>query len=381
MNIGLAQSIPSKLLNELRTFEVTACKPSKKMIVAAWMEQRPNRKNNDESAKDMQVAYKYSFDNGDSWSTKGIVDLPNTFATGNPFLTSNAKGETFLTVMHIGNKFYEGNISLYEFDFDKKQFILKSVPFETDSLLLDKPAIAAFGNEIHLVYIAYPQRKRNSLKYQMSCDNGKSWSNPVTVEVDQNISKLGASIVLSSNNQIVISCGSYGSKNIYFIKKRHGVDSVSFEKPIVISNVNAKLGAAMSEISCYGSRVVVSWQNPHQPNEVWISYSKDEGNNWNTPLLLTSRGNLLSAAFDNRGNIHCLYSDFYDNRFSVSYKSYDQNLEVIKNQIIREPIELIKQDEYIGAFQKLLIQKKQCYCFWIDYPINSSLNFSRLKNR
>jgi len=377
LNSASAQTVPSKLLTDVRTFEVTASKPSKNGIIAAWMEQRPNRKGDDVSAKDMQVAYKFSNDNGDTWTAKGVIDLPNTFATGNPYMTSNAKGETYLTVMHIGNKFYAGNITLYEFDFGKNQFLMKSVPFKTDSLLLDKPAIAAFDNEIHLVYIAYPQGKRNSLKYQMSRDKGKSWTEPVTIIMDQNISNLGASIAILKGNQVVISCGSYESKNIYFIKKRSGVDSIAFEKPIIVSKINANRGAAMSELSCINNRLVITWQSPHQPYEVWMSCSTDEGNHWSTPLLLTPKGNLLSATFDTKGNLHCIYSDFNDKQFSVLYKSFDQNYNVLHTKNIREPIELARQDEYIGAFQKLLIQKGQYYCFWIDYPNNSELKFSK----
>jgi hypothetical protein len=380
LNSASAQTVPSKLLNDVRSFEVTASIPSKNMIIAAWMERRPNRKDDDESAKDMRVAYKFSMDNGDNWTDKGVIDLPNTFGTGNPYLTSNAKGETFLTVMHIGNKFYEGNISLYEFDFNKNKFHLKSVPFETDNMLLDKPAIAAFGNEIHLVYIAYPQGKRNSLKYQMSRDKGKSWTEPVTIYVDQNISHLGPSIALLKGNQVVISCGSYGSKNIYIIKKKADVDSIVFEKPIVVSKVIANHGAAMSELSINNNRLVITWQSPHQPMEVWMSYSTDEGNQWSSPFLLTPNGNLLSATFDKKGILNCLYSDFNNKQFSVLYKSFDLNYKVLNKKTIKEPVELPKQDEYIGAFQKLLINKSNYYGFWIDYANNSELMFSNWKN-
>ncbi|MCI9843578.1 exo-alpha-sialidase [Flavobacterium pectinovorum] len=367
-------------LNNVRTFEVTACKPSKNTIIAAWMEKRPNRTDNDESAANTSVAYKFSNDNGNHWNEKALIDIPDTFGTGNPYLTTTADGKAYLAVMHIGNNFYEGNISVYEFNFDKKIFELKSVPFKSDSMLLDKPAIAAFGNEIHLVYTAYPKANKNSLKYQMSLDKGKSWSEPVTIQIGDNVSHLGASIALLKNNQVIISCGTYsGNDNIYLIKKKVSLDSIAFEKPVIIKKGPDNRNAVMSELSSSNDHLVVSCQSPHQPDKVFISYSTDQGNHWSDTSSITQKGNLLSAHFDQQGDMHILYSDFNDNQFSVLYKSFDQNNSVVNQKTICEPADF-KQQEYIGAFQKLLIQDSQYYCFWIDYTNNSELRFTKWKN-
>jgi len=37
----------------------------------------------------MRLAYKSSVNGGKDWSQKAIVDLPNTFGTGNPYVTAN----------------------------------------------------------------------------------------------------------------------------------------------------------------------------------------------------------------------------------------------------------------------------------------------------
>lgn len=86
-----------------------------------------------------------------------------------------------MVCMHKGKDFYSGNISLYEFDNQSKQFTLKSIPFKSDFQLLDKPAIVSSGKEIHLVHVAYGKRARNSVKYQVSTDKGKAWSKPKDV--------------------------------------------------------------------------------------------------------------------------------------------------------------------------------------------------------
>ena len=57
------------------------------------MEKRPEHKDNDENAADMRLAYKSSVNGRKDWSQKAIVDLPNTFGTGNPYVTANESGK------------------------------------------------------------------------------------------------------------------------------------------------------------------------------------------------------------------------------------------------------------------------------------------------
>lgn len=374
----VAQVTPAEILNDTRTFEVSACKPSKKEIVTAWMEKRPERKDNDGSAADMRVVYKSSADNGKNWTDKGIVDLPGTFATGNPFVANNENGNTYLVCMHIGKNFYSGNISLYEFDFKKKQFDLKSVPIKSDDKLLDKPSFVSQGDEIHLVYVAYPKNMKNSVKYQMSKDKGKTWTDPVDVFGGNAGGHLGPSIAMSKNNQIIISIGAYGKKNILVTRKTNS-DSITFEKPTFVSAVSAQQGAAMTELSSFNNGLILTWQNPHQRSETYLSYSKDDGKSWVKPVMVTSFGNLASAAFDEKGNIHCIYSDFNDQKFFVGYKLFNTKLEVLNSSYLQEPTPLITFKEYLGAYQKIMIQNKEVFAFWIDYPNSSTLNFSKWK--
>ncbi|MNK14780.1 hypothetical protein D3C87_329100 [compost metagenome] len=375
-----AQTAPAQILSDTRTFEVSACNPSKKSMVTVWMEKRPERKDNDENAADMRVAYKSSADNGNSWTEKGIVDLPGTFATGNPFIANNEKGATYLVCMHIGKDFYSGNISLYEFDFGKKKFELKSVPIKSDDNLLDKPSFATSGDEIHLVYVAYPKRMKNAVKYQMSKDKGKTWTKPVDVFGGNIGGHLGPSIAISKNKQVIISIGAYGQKDILITRKVHS-DSVAFEKPTIVSPISTKQGAAMTELTAYKNGLILTWQNPHQRSETYLSYSKDDGISWAKPIMLTSFGNLASATFDEKGNIHCIYSDFTNQHFFVGYKMLDTRYQLLKEENLLKPTSLTTFNEYLGAYQKLVIQDKQLFAFWIDYKDNSTLKFTKWKIR
>lgn len=375
----MAQDLtPIQVLNDTRTFEVSACKPSKKEIVTVWMEKRPERKDNSEDAEDMRVAYRYSDNNGKSWTEKSIVDLPDTFATGNPFVTSNEKGETYLVCMHIGKDFYSGNISLYEFDFKTKRFNLKSLPFKSGDKLLDKPAVLSHGDEVHLVYVAYPKRMKNAVKYQLSKDKGKTWTAPVNVFDSNESGHLGPSIALTKNKQVIISIGGYGKSNILVTRKLNS-DRITFEKPVVVAALSKKQSSAMTELSAYKNGLILTWQSPHHRDEVYLSYSKDNGLTWAKPTMLTSYGNLASAAFDEKGNIHCIYANFADQQFSVGYKLFNPAFEVLKSSYLSAPRPYTTFNEYLGAYQRLLIQNGELYAFWIDYLDNSTVKFTKLK--
>jgi len=375
----MAQVAPSQVFNDTRTFEVSACSPSKGKLISAWMEKRPVRKDNSSEAVNMQVAYKSSVNNGKSWTEKAIIDMPNTFATGNPFVANNEKGDCYLVCMHIGNNFYSGNISLYAFDFKEKKFNLKSVPVKSENRLLDKPSIVCSGHDIHLVYVSYEAVQRgfkNAVKYQMSKDKGQTWTDPVTVFRDSTIRYLGPSITILKGNQVAVAAGSYGRKDIYFAKRK--MNTMAFESPVSVSKVSAKLGSAMTEMFNDGKRLMLTWQCPHQRSETYLSFSTDGGMTWADPLMLNTSGNLLSSVFDKKGNIHCIYADFNNQHFYIGYKVLNAQYEVLKEEKLTLPASYTF-NEYLGAYQKLLIHQKELFAFWIDYPGNSTLKFTRFK--
>lgn len=373
-----AQVIPSKPLNDRKTFEVSACKPSKKAIIAVWGEDRANRKVGE--AK-MRVGYSYSKNNGKIWTEKQIIDSTWAFANGNPYVTCNEKGETFLAVMHIDTSFFAGNLTLYQFDFKTKRFKKKSIPAVSEYHLLDKPALLAIGNEIHLAYVAVGSpvhKKPGALRYQVSKDKGATWSAPVDVVSEKEVPVLGASLALGKNNEVFIGCGSYGRFGMFLIKKKNLSDSIAFEKPIVVSAPSTTVRSGISELwSDKKHGLVMTWHYPHMPNQVWLSYSKDNGDSWATPLSLTSTGNLISARFDASGNISCIYSDYGNKQFEVKYKQLNKDYKVLQEKWLMKPVPMAERKEYIGAFQQLLSQGKKLFAFWIDYTNNNTLKFAK----
>jgi hypothetical protein len=370
---GAAEVIPSDLLNSTKTFEVSATKPSKDRIVSVWTEARPERKG---GADDFRVGYTFSGNNGKTWSEKGIIDEPEMMANVNPYVTSNKEGDTFLAVMHVEKSYFAGKIAFYQYDFKEKRFELKSVPAKSGNLLLDKPAIAAVGNDVHLVYAAYGEPIGGALRYQLSRDKGATWTDPVDIVIDKKFPYLGASIAVGKDNQILIACGSYGKAGMYLIRKDSG-DDIAFGKPIVVSGPADKPRSGMAELHADGKgKLVMTWQANHSPGEVWMTYSEDEGRTWAAPLLLSSRGNLMSAAIDDRGGIHCICSDYTDRQYEVRYKRFGDGYEVLDDRLLRKSGPLNTR-EYIGAYQKLLVQKENLYAFWIDFSGNTTLNFAR----
>lgn len=375
----VAQISPATRLNDVRSFEVSACSPSKNKLISVWMEKRPERKDDNPDAQDMRVAYKFSSDNGKSWTNKGIVDSPDTFGTGNPFVTADERGDAYLVCMHIGNDFYSGNISLYQFDYKTKDFKLKSVPFKSDSQLLDKPAIVSFGNEIHLVYVAYNKKGPNAVKYQMSADDGKTWSIPVNVFPEVNTSFLGPSITRVNGKGVIVSSGAYGRGDVIIATRKVGVDSIAFNKPVAVCKLSGSVGAAMTEISSFDDKLIITWQPPHQRGETWMSFSTNKGETWAAPYMICKKGNLLSSVFDKEGNIHAIYTDFGNNKFVVKYNQMNQQYEELKQAILGQETRSVTFKEYLGAYQKLLTRGNEFFAFWIDYANDHTLYFSKWK--
>lgn len=369
-----AQQLTSQVLSDTRTFEVSATSPMKDYLVTAWMEKRPERKDNDENADDMRVAYRSTKNAGKTWSEKQIIDLPNTMATGNPYVASGSKKDTYLVCMHIGLDFFSGNISLYEFDRKKQQFILKSVPVKSDSQLLDKPSIAVYANEIHLVYNTYEKNMSNAIKYQMSKDGGNTWTDPVNVFKSGSVRYLGPSIALSKNNQVSVSAGSYG-RRIYTTKKIAG-DVSTFEEAKEISQKNFM---GMTELSVNGTNMILTWQDAHQLNVTGLTISADNGSTWKEPFILSKKGNLLSANMDEERRIHLIFAEYVDQKYSVEYRIIDTAFNVLNSKRLLEPTGPLTLKEYLGAYQKLLIASGHCYAFWIDYPNEHALKFSKWK--
>jgi hypothetical protein len=183
-----------------------------------------------------------------------------------------------------------------------------------------------------------------------------------------------------NKTDVVVSCGSYGRGSIYILKK----DSLGkgFAAPVVVAkDARYPVSPAMTELSGDNEKnLILTWQHPHQAQDVWMSGSIDGGSSWQSPLLITTNGNLLSAAVGRNNMVHCIYSDFTDRQFKVLYKAFKSDFTLLQEKTIRSSVGLNEQAEYIGAFQKLLVKKNRRYAFWIDYPGNSSLKFSRWKD-
>jgi hypothetical protein len=213
----------------------------------------------------------------------------------------------------------------------------------------------------------------------MSKDNGATWTDPVNVFSDSIGAFLGPSIAITAKGEVAVSVGSYGGRNILFAKKRQDGSGISFQQPTIVGKVSKTLASAMSELSCFKNGLMMTWQNPHQRSETWMAFSKDDGATWSEPHMVNSFGNLLSSVFDEKGYIHCIYSDFSEQKYSVGYKMMNEKMEVLKTDYVSPPKPLSTFSEYLGAYQKLLISKKELLAWWIDYPEESTLKFSKWK--
>ena len=377
-----SQTIETIKINETRTYEVTAALLSENKIVAVWMEARQERVVSSQ-AKDMQVAYAVSNDYGKSWTKKKIIDKSKTLLSGNPYIVSDKSGNVYLILMHVGNNFFSGELVLYEFENKKNEFKLKSIPANSHNKLLDKPSMSICDNRLYLTYVEYNNMLDTGLlKIQSSSDRGRIWTNSKTIFPENNVIALGPAISCFNNN-LLLSFGSFWSDAIYFTKKNAKNIFANFQSPNIVSKISDTLVSAMTEIVTNNkNKIAVGWENNHQPNEIYISLSNDNGVSWNKPTLISKSGNMLSMAFDKADNLLILYNEFNGNKFSAVYErlsSLNGNME--RKIFLCQPSEIIGTRDYIGAYQKIISTKNNSILvFWINFSDDNKLYFSKLDN-
>ena len=348
-----AQNIQTSLLNETKTYEVTAIMPSDSTIIAVWMEAREERKISSQ-AGGMRVAYKFSTDLGQSWSA-------------------------YLVLMKIKPDFFSGNLSFYEWNQLKSKFEIKSIPATTKNSILDKPAMAICGNKIHLAYVEMNKTlDSGKIKMQSSQDYGSTWSKPEMLFPGSGVIALGVSLACFEGG-LVLTYGSYWQDSIYFTKARMQGNKIEFPYTETIFKVSSNLVSAMTEVaSNRKDQITVGWQPIHEPNEIYISSSKDTGNSWTKPSLLSESGSMLSMAYDKYNNLHLIYNEFIKNQFSVLYKKIDESGGRQSTRYILSPAKMKGVRDYIGAFQKILITEKSAvFSFWIDFSDGNKLYFTK----
>lgn len=373
-----AQNIQTSLLNEIRTYEVTAIMPTDSIIIVVWMEAREERKISSQ-AGGMCVAYKFSTDLGQSWSAKQLIDDPELLVVGNPHLTIDSNGNTYLVLMKIKPDFFSGNLSFYEWNQIKNKFEIKSIPAITKNSLLDKPAMAICGNKIHLAYVEMNKTlDSGKIKIQSSQDDGTTWSEPETLFPKSDVIALGVSLACI-NEELILTYGSYWQDSIYFTKARIQENKIEFPYPETISKVSGKLVSAMTEVATNGKdQITVGWQPIHEPNEIYISSGKDTGNSWTEPFLLSKSGSMLSMAYDKYNNLHLIYNEFLEDQFSVLYKKIEESDGHQSTRYILSPAKMKGGRDYIGAFQKILITENDIvFSFWIDFSDGNRLYFTK----
>ena len=377
-----SKDIKTLKLNDTKTYEVTAAILEDNTIISVWMEGRTERKPNSQIG-DTRIGYKVSNDEGKTWSQKKVIDNPNSFITGNPYITTE-KDNTFLIFMNVKKSFFEGNLAFYEWNAQKQEFQLKSIPARTNNTLLDKPSIVSNGDNVFLTYIEYSKTlEKGEIKYQHSDDKGKSWSKPEKMVKDDIIYLGVASQILDGN--IYLSYGTHWQKKIFFKKtEMSNLNDITQIQSKIVAEVTGELGSAMTEMAVSkNGDIAIGWMNIHKPDEVYLSIKPKESKDWNEPLLLSKSGNLLSMAFDNSSNLLSIYSEFKNDTFSVIFKKCPlHNFETItETKYLKKETKIIGQRDYIGAFQKIMYtDKSEIFAFWIDYSKNNELNVSRWKD-
>lgn len=376
---GHAQTVQTSILNETRTYEVTAILLPNNKILAVWMEARPDREISSQGGN-MRVAYKISSDLGENWSHKKIIDNPNTLLKGNPDVITDNNGNIYLILMSVNTNFFSGNLSFYEWKKEQNEFKLKSIPASSENSLLDKPGITICGNHLYLAYVEYSKMlDKGLLKIQSSSDGGMTWSNPKEVHPKNEVIALGPSITCL-NEKLILAFGSYWRNSIYFTKKNSQNILNDFPTPKVISEISDTLVSAMTVLATNkNNKIAIGWEYIHQPNEIYISLSRNNGKSWTEPNLISKSGNMLSMTFDKNKNLHLIYDKFNEDEFSVIYERLSLLTGNSESKMyLSQPSKIPGTRDYIGAFQKIIISNDgTILTFWINFSEDNKLYFSK----
>lgn len=380
-----AQSIEKIKVNDSRTYEVTAIQIDEDTVLSVWMEAKPEREVL-LPAGNMQVAYSISNDIGSSWSKKKGLEVPqDTFITGNPYLTKDENGNILLSIMRLNNDFFSGDLAIYQYDIEKEKFHLSSIPTNTTDSLLDKPALSFCGDKLHLFYIEMSKMLDKGIIYhQYSRDSGITWTKPKAIPQDEEIIYLGVD-AHCLHERLILSYGSYWYKHIYFSKATIEQDTILFENAKQVADVSKKLVSGLTELSVHNKgNMAIGWFYHHQPKETYLTTSKNEGEDWSGPLLLSDKGNLLSFDYDKNGDLHCIFTEYKEGESAVVYNKFKNNdlHNKVANAYLKGFSKVEGEKDYIGAFQKLLITDAgHILSFWVDYANDSKLYLSKWEDK
>ena len=231
-------------------------------------------------------------DDGMNWSEPVSVNFPFSTRDSSPVLIPDTRG--FIHAFWTDST----NALLYSRVF-ARQFSRGASWEETKGLAKSATDFDVVYDERGIIHLAYIRILSTTISpsgvyYQRSSDNGAHWANSQLLYQSQYFRSLvseEANVKLSTagDDNVYVVWDNRFLKRIFLTKSMNG--GKSWTEPIVFKGPEIENGASIPfgiNISANGDNVLIIWQfgQPAANCDQYSQWSTDNGNSWNTPLLI-----------------------------------------------------------------------------------------------
>ncbi|MEW6684794.1 MAG: DNRLRE domain-containing protein [Candidatus Edwardsbacteria bacterium] len=253
--------------------------------------------------------FKYSTDFGSTWSSD--TSLTNlTTDCGSPSLA--VFGDTLHLVFHNNRT---GNYEIFY-----KRSVNGGTTWSPDTQLTNNPASSYFpsltvtGDTLHLVW--FDERDANfEIYYKRSTDGGLTWSSDIRITLNDSVSAYPSIVAGGNNVHLFWHENRLGNYDIYYAKSIDG--GVSF---------NPEVNLTQTLLQCYFPSVTISGSYLHlvyrEGDEIFYKYSTDYGQNWGSPLRISSAEGIseYAAIAARADSVYIVWFDERDGNPEIYFK-------------------------------------------------------------
>lgn len=265
----------------------------------------------------LDIYYKYSSDNGLSWSP----DIRLTTDPGDSRTSSLAVSGDILHVAFLDNRggnqkiFYKRSLDA-GISWSDEIMISNSAVFLYD--WINGPSISASSEN---VIIVWQDDHDGNLEIYSRCssDYGDTWEAETRLTNNSSSSQNASVIMLNSSVNVVWQDNRDGNFEIYYMKSTDNGFTWSTETRLTDNNA----ASTYPSVAVSGETIHVFWQDYRDGNgEIYYKQSNDSGISWEADLRLTNDTHLSQYVFTAASDsvVHIVWQDNRDGNEEVYYK-------------------------------------------------------------
>ncbi|MCK4307966.1 T9SS type A sorting domain-containing protein [candidate division WOR-3 bacterium] len=277
------------------------------------------------------ISYKRSIDGGVNWENDTLLGVDNT-SIGPAIATVGENLAHIVWREEIDSATYK---FLYTRSIDggtnwntSTQIVIAgNVQIDSTTTALPCPSLSAANNLVHLVWQNSYDDSLGEIYYRHSADSGGSWESTKRLTSDTMFSFFPT--VASSGNLVYVGWLEAVSTDsfMHYSFRRSTNGGVDWENPVcLIPSEPIDWALGTPQLNARDELVAVIWKNAVEESlGIWFKYSTDSGLNWGTAKCVrldTADVYYPSAAIDDSGHLHIVWTDTRDGNPEVYYAKY-----------------------------------------------------------